>query len=598
MVIKLNRIDIKNFKGIKSLTVTLHGRDAEIRGANATGKTSVYDAFLWLLFDKDSSGSSAFSAKPTNHDGEIHGLTTEVSAEITIDGAVHTLARVLSENWVKPRGRAEAVFQGNVSAYEIDGIPRKASEFAAFCAGLIDEATFRLVTNPAAFNAQKWQERRAALLRLTDCPTELTDAKYDPIISDVRAHGADDTRKLYQAQRRKLNSELDQIPARVDEVTAMVPTYTDRQYSDAQYIVNDTGNDIARVRALIANSNASKVAAEMAVIDNQIDAINRRNLVAKARAESDNRKNAEAARRYADMVELCKTHLADANAQRAKLREEWRDVNAEAYVEPDNLGICPTCGQELPPDKAQEARECAKSAWETDKRKRLDAITESGKSAKARADAAQTDIDRYGAVQATPDIVPELEPVPDDIIARKAELTSVKLDGALEKRLADLIALNDKHANILRAKSTRDQGERRIAELTERQKELGRLVADIDNRMMLLDEYTAELSNKVEASVGKLFTAVSWRLYDRQINGGLVPTCKCLIGGVPYDDANNAARINGGLEIINVISERMGISVPIFIDNAEAVNSVMPTCGQQIRLIVTTDAELVIKTAA
>ena len=72
----------------------------------------------------------------------------------------------------------------------------------------------------------------------------------------------------------------------------------------------------------------------------------------------------------------------------------------------------------------------------------------------------------------------------------------------------------------------------------------------------------------------------------QQVNGGMADDCTALIDGVPYSDANHAAQVNAGIEVIDVMSKRLGVSLPIWIDNAEAVNEII-TLGQQIRLIVT-----------
>mgnify|MGYP006310335581 CR=1 FL=1 len=44
--IRLNSLRLKNFKGVRALTLDLQGRDAVVYGDNATGKTTIYDAFL------------------------------------------------------------------------------------------------------------------------------------------------------------------------------------------------------------------------------------------------------------------------------------------------------------------------------------------------------------------------------------------------------------------------------------------------------------------------------------------------------------------------------------------------------------------------
>ena len=389
MEIRLMRMEIRNFKGIRSLAVNLDGEDAQILGANATGKTSVYDAFLWLLFDKDSSQSTKFSAKPIGPDGEeIHNLTTSVSAELSIDGELRTLTRTMAENWVKPRGHAEAVFSGNVSAYEIDGVPKKAGEFTAFCNQLVDEATFRLITNPAAFNALKWQDRRAYLLRLSGAPMELRNPKYAPVIEQICKMGADDLKKSLQSQRRKLNSELDQIPARLDEVVALMPDVGDQQIKDAEYIVSDTEADIENVRRMISDASAEpdRIRSDLQALERTVRGIEERNRAAEERARQDRQREESRIRDCERRLEENRKSEAESRqraeeygSERERLVAEWKAIRAETFPEADDECICPFCGQELPEEKAKEAREKALNKWKQRQKNLLDSINADGK---------------------------------------------------------------------------------------------------------------------------------------------------------------------------------------------------------------------------
>ena len=106
---------------------------------------------------------------------------------------------------------------------------------------------------------------------------------------------------------------------------------------------------------------------------------------------------------------------------------------------------------------------------------------------------------------------------------------------------------------------------------------------------MLIDRFVTERCGLLEETINRLFPTVRWSLFERQINGGIKDTCVCLIGGVQFSDANNAAKINAGLEIIGVLSEHYGASVPVFIDNAEAVNCLNTTKAQRISLVVTAE---------
>jgi len=77
-----------------------------------------------------------------------------------------------------------------------------------------------------------------------------------------------------------------------------------------------------------------------------------------------------------------------------------------------------------------------------------------------------------------------------------------------------------------------------------------------------------------------------FKLFETQVNGALAECCETTFNGVPYGNLNNGARLNIGLDIINTLSEHYGFAPVVFIDNAESVVNILPTKGQQIRLIV------------
>jgi len=51
---KILDLTLHNFKGIRFFNLNTNGQDTNIYGDNATGKTTLADAFMWLLFNKDS----------------------------------------------------------------------------------------------------------------------------------------------------------------------------------------------------------------------------------------------------------------------------------------------------------------------------------------------------------------------------------------------------------------------------------------------------------------------------------------------------------------------------------------------------------------
>ena len=220
MKLTITALSIRNFKGISDKRIELNGADAVISGRNASGKTTIYDAFLWLLFGKDSSGSATFAFKPLDADGnEIHNLETSVEAEILVDGASHTLRRVSTEKWTKPRGQAEHVFGGDTTAFWIDDVPRTMAEYKRFIDGLIPEAQFRLITNHTAFMAQKPADRRSVLVGMAGQGVDKKLAATMPeAFAALEGLSPEDARKKLREQRKRLNQEADTIPARIDEL--------------------------------------------------------------------------------------------------------------------------------------------------------------------------------------------------------------------------------------------------------------------------------------------------------------------------------------------------------------------------------------------
>ena len=135
---------------------------------------------------------------------------------------------------------------------------------------------------------------------------------------------------------------------------------------------------------------------------------------------------------------------------------------------------------------------------------------------------------------------------------------------------------------------------KRIAELSDRQRELSQLVADREQVESWIEKFNRRKVEMTESRINSLFALVRWRMYNKLINGGEEPTCIPLIGGVEYRDANAAAKTNGGLDIINAVCQYYGVYAPIFVDNAEGINELLPTNSQMIRLVVTTDSRLVV----
>lgn len=646
MDLKLISMSIRNFKGISEQTICFDGNDTRIRGANATGKTSIVDAFMWLLFGKDAAGDKNFPIKPKDADGnEVHNLMTEVECVFNESGRPLKLRRRMEEKWTKPRGRAEAVYGGNTETFWINEVETKLNEYNRFVGNLVGaEEVFTLVTSPSAFNALDWKKRRDMLLKISKVDVDEMLAgrpEFEAIVCEMREMGLipDKLLKVYKDRRTAANKELEAVPIRIDEIQRGIVAVSDQALHEAEYNVADCEQTLESVEISIARQMAGGSQAELMA---QIRAAERElssyedNFKAmrdqKIRAFEANRNSVktEISMEMA-MVERCKMKMRQltnniqvSEANRQALRDDWSRVYERQF---DASGIedhCPTCGQALPADKVAEAIENARNEFERRKADELAEIRQKGLKAKADVEIDQESLDtvqrdmasadqkikelteQYNAMKPIAEIslmedaeYHRLSEALEALRAQRQDDDSQGMIQALEERKRDLRARLAANRQVVANAENAKAAQTRIQELLDAQRDLGQKVALYETRIMEIEQYILSRAALLEDTVNQMFPSVRWQLQKTNINGGVEDVCLCLVRNaetgalVPWAKANGAGKINAGLEIVNVLSEYYGITVPVFIDNAESVNSVIPTRGQQICLIVTEDRPMV-----
>ena len=113
---------LRNFKGVIDQTFTF-GQITEVCGTNGTGKTTLFDAFTFALYGKDSNGRTDFGFKRREKDGQVvHNAEYGVRLVFDIEGTERSFERVVTEKWVKPRGASEKALSGHETAYYVDNI--------------------------------------------------------------------------------------------------------------------------------------------------------------------------------------------------------------------------------------------------------------------------------------------------------------------------------------------------------------------------------------------------------------------------------------------------------------------------------------------
>jgi exonuclease SbcC len=649
----IERMIIENFKGVKSLTIDFD-EVTQIAGRNGTGKTSIPDAFSWVLFNKDAAGNGpgtdAFREKPLDGSGrEVHNLDTMVELHCRLDGAPFMLKRIQRENWVKKRGNTDAVFQGNVSTYWINGVEVKLTDFKARIAAIASEEVFRLITVMGAFTSGDWKKQRQVLLSMSGIDVDsalLAREEYRSICDQIAERGVtvDELRQVIADQRKRMNQEITLLPARIDEVRRMTPTLKPNEIEDAKCVEADTQKDIAKIDEFIAELRAQSGEGnrreQLFALESELLSIKRRmndeffanrRCAEKARddAGADHRRNTAA---IDDVKRRCagaEARKAQSVAQRDALREKYKKEYESKFVEPEAESKCPTCGQALPEERIKEAIERERQRFADNKRRTLQSIQQDGaklndeikefdaqvsrmqgelRELEARAEAAKKALeDAQKEIAALPvDVDYSAEPrfaqIEEQIAAIKEEVAASpdeRIKGYQERR-ADLVEQLRRAQEIISKKATHDDCVKRIAELEGKQRDMGAKYAEIERMIMLIERFITDRCAALEESIDKKFPTVRWKLFDVQINEGVKDTCSCMIwcdgALVPYNSANTASRLNADIEIINVLSEHYDVTVPLFFDNMERVNYIGDVRGQLITLSVSRDERLHIKT--
>ena len=632
---KLTKLELLNFKGLKSFNIELNG-DVVIRGDNATGKTTVFDSVCWLLFGKDSLDRADFEIKTLDGGEPIHKVNHEVTGTFTLDeGGTVELKRVYREKYSSPRG-GEVTLTGHTTDYFVDGVPKKEKEYKEIVGSLVDESIFKLITNPLYFNeTYSWQNRRKLLLEMCG---DIDDAAVINSREDLKrladlleGRTVDDQRKVIASKKTAINKELDMIPVRIDEAVRNKPEVMadkDKLISDIKTL--STGiDDVEKQKAVIKNGfSATEKQSKIRDINRQLD-------VRRSDILSDYHKRKQHLR---SEYETALSKLKATEAERDRCMDRSNELNKEIEREAKRIETltsefdtfnsqqfsketCPTCGQQLPADKQEELE----AEFNANKSKKLEDwkglidsaaklkenYEEQQKTMVLKADGLIDDItlqskerdikrEEYEACS-EPNV--EDDPTYADLKAQLFLLEIEEEPGADAEELArldsELSSLKSKKANLeteLNKFKLIDDIENRVSELENQQQKLVAEKNELDEASYLMDEFIKAKVDMLEDIINSRFKLARFKMFNVMLNGNVEECCETTYKGVPYRSMNNAARINVGLDIINALTSYFKVNAPVFIDNAEAVTDFIPVNNQTIKLIVDeSEPQLVVK---
>lgn len=639
--IKLMKLSLKNFKGVKDITLEFNGGSVRIYGGNKVGKTTLADAFNWLLFNKDSQNKAKFSIKTLDENSEeIHNLEHEVEGVFSVNGETLTLKKVLLENWTQDKKSIEKTFKGNTTNHFIDGVPNQEKEYKKAIEELVDEDVFKLLTSPTYFNESlKWQDRRKTLLDITgnlaDADVISANVKLQELTGVLGNKKIEDYKKIIAGKKSEINDEIKSIPIRVNEINKSLPEAVvdlpsiEKEIASIETKLDENATQINNIKngtAITGKQNELRqIEMDLKEIQNELEseAVEKGHQVnAKIQEEQSNvailnRKQDDAAHQVA----ILEKDIVRFDEKLVVLKERWYEKNEQVFThQHDSDGVCPTCNQSLPVEEMEAAKEKAVATFNLAKSTELEQISATGKA--VTEDKAQT-LERIEKLKA--DVV-SLEPqidakektvakLTEELTALRQSIKDARQDPKYQAKLRAQVVIKEEIQSLkdnaqeaisgvesevasLRAKRAELNAQiaqqahataslERIAELETQQKHLATEYEKLTKETFLIEEFTRTKVEMLEEAINDKFKLARFKLFHQQVDGTLVDTCEVTYDGVPYSSGlNNAARINVGLDVCATLQQHFGFKVPIWIDNSESVVELLDVDTQMISLVV------------
>ncbi|MCE5479337.1 AAA family ATPase [Staphylococcus pseudintermedius] len=637
MHLRLNKLTIENFAGIKKQCFEFNGHNSKIHGANGTGKTTTATALQWLLFDKGLDGSTkSFNPVPLNSNNqEQYELVPTVEAEFTIGDHMLLLRKESRPKYTtNQKTNRKEYSRSRTKRQYINEEPVKISDYKSRIKDVIDEDVFKLITNPAAFNNLDWKKRRELLFDIAD-PIEdaeiiNSNEELSNLIEILGEHDIETKKKIVGDKIKQINKEIQDIPTRINQETKGLQEVEPLNEEKLKQIEREI--EALKIQKIEVQNGSKEIELKNKLADKESEL---KRLKDNFSSEVDskihvlqNKFNAEQSTvlNYSSKIRIHQQNIEHEEKRRQALLSDYHSIETNykelqekqfEYTENDTCGYC---GQKLPADELEAVKQKALEKFNREKAydlevlaKRKDETLAEGKKIKPIIEKIQSEIDKYQKY--VEDASKKSEKIKVEIDEFKEKQTNVTETEAyraivseieaikqeqqnIQESIAATVLMIDEQINDLYAKKSKfderliiiesnKRSEQRIKELRTKEDNLLDEKEKYAYQLYQLNLFTQLKIKTLEENINDKFEMANFKLFNQLVNGDHEETCITLVHGIEYGGGlNNAARINVGLDIINTLCRHYNVTAPIFIDNAESVTDVISTDAQQIQLIV------------
>ena len=555
-MIKLLSLGLKNFKGIQNFKFDTDGKDIKIVGDNGTGKTTLVDAFIWLLFNKNSHYDTKFNIKIINpKTGKaFHKLEHTVWGKLEIDGKEIELSKYYYEKY--SNSGIEEEFKGHTTDYYLNDTLVSKKDYEKKINSWIDEEKFKILTNPTYFNEKlNWKDRRKILLNLTDLDLEaiLERDKYETLnkpengvrtrIKTVKRkmRSLKDSKKDISARVMEKRRDLVDIDENLDEIEKEIKEKQQKLNAEQEKLYELKHNDYEKEINNV-NYNINQIDGDIDFNSMKIDS-------------------------YYDEID--------------NLEDKLFEIESKSWDESDEY--CDSCGQHLRKDQVEEA----KNNFYQNKKDKMNKFKDKINKNRKEINNYQQEIRKF--IKKKEKLVEKFRELKNK--AKQSDDSKIeRLTKNIETLKSEISGLISKKGDININKKIRD----RISELEKKETDIVRSYEKLEQEKHLLTELQNDLARDLQKELNNKFELVNFKMFYKQVNGNIKPTCKTTVDGVPYADLNTGNKINAGLDIIRTLMDYYDTYAPVMIDNRESISKVLDLNTQIINIFVEKDKELTI----
>lgn len=607
MKIELKKLRIENFMIYGSAEFDFSDR-TNISAKNGKGKSSIANAYMWLLFNCDTELHDNPPVRRVIDGKSVDDMDVAVTAVLDIDGVETIVKKVQKRTYQK-----EGISYKDDNKYFINEVPKTLKAYNEYFN--IDMEVFKMCSNINAFISQKPAEMReflfGAVNDITDKEIAKANANLKELLPLLEKYSTEELSAMNKATKSKATNDLPFVDGQINEKERDIVIKRDIDLAEWELLKKDLQKQLQE--NIEQQNSAEKVVEEYNKIYDKIVVLKTKIAELQNKANEDLRKQGADIQLQINMnydllekimlaqksgeqkINQCKSLIESTTNEKTTLADNWRTVNNEVFDE--NSIICPTCKQELPAEQIENL----KATFQQSKVDRLNKIEKIGMEKKNYIAEIQATLDKLEQEnkdnllkkaeidKLIENLKADLSKIPNnidisdtteyqtlqaEIVANQEQLkkfdNNSELRATLKKTERELQQrLTECESKFAMADTTAD--EKRLSELKEQRLDLEQSKANAEKILSLLDDLDKAKNEALTDSINSNFGLVKWQLFELAKNGNYKNCCIPMVDGksILNTMSNKGNRILGKADICNSIQKISGVICPIWIDDCE-----------------------------